>query len=36
MLAEPVRPGPDGVLRVPSSPGLGIVLDDVAVKRFAA
>jgi len=36
MLAEPVRPDGDGVLRVPSTPGLGIALDDVAVKRFAA
>jgi D-galactarolactone cycloisomerase len=36
MLAEPVRPGPDGILRVPATPGLGIVLDDAALKRFAA
>jgi D-galactarolactone cycloisomerase len=36
MLSEPVRPGPDGILRVPSSPGLGIVLDEVAVRRYAA
>jgi L-alanine-DL-glutamate epimerase-like enolase superfamily enzyme len=36
MLAEPVRPGPDGVLRVPQSPGLGIVLDEVAMRRYAA
>jgi L-alanine-DL-glutamate epimerase-like enolase superfamily enzyme len=36
MLAEPVRPGSDGMLRVPSTPGLGVVLDDVAVRRFAA
>ena len=31
MLAEPLRPGPDGVLRVPSAPGLGIVLDEAAI-----
>jgi D-galactarolactone cycloisomerase len=36
MLAEPLRPGPDGILHVPDRPGLGIVLDEVAVKRFAA
>ena len=36
MLAEPVRPGPDGILRVPATPGLGIVLDEAAVRRFAA
>ena len=31
MLAEPVRPGPDGILHVSSAPGLGIVLDDAAM-----
>src|SRR6476619_3927174 len=36
MLAEPIRPGPDGVLRVPPTPGLGVVLDDVAIRRYAA
>ncbi len=36
VLAEPVRPGPDGILRVPDLPGLGIVLDDVAIRRYAA
>lgn len=36
MLAEPIRPGVDGVLRVPTTPGLGIVLDEVAVRRYAA
>ncbi len=36
MLAEPVRPGPDGVLRVPTTPGLGIMLDEDAVRRYAA
>jgi L-alanine-DL-glutamate epimerase-like enolase superfamily enzyme len=36
MLAEPIRPDREGILRVPSTPGLGVVLDDVAVKRFAA
>ncbi|HEY8801176.1 MAG TPA: mandelate racemase/muconate lactonizing enzyme family protein [Candidatus Limnocylindrales bacterium] len=35
-LAEPIRPDPDGVLRVPSRPGLGIVLDEAAIARYAA
>jgi L-alanine-DL-glutamate epimerase-like enolase superfamily enzyme len=35
-LAEPVRPDADGVLRVPSRPGLGATIDDVSVRRFAA
>jgi L-alanine-DL-glutamate epimerase-like enolase superfamily enzyme len=36
MLAEPIRPGPDGILRVPSAAGLGIVLDEAAIRRYAA
>jgi L-alanine-DL-glutamate epimerase-like enolase superfamily enzyme len=36
MLAEPLRPGPDGILRVPTAPGLGVVLDEAAVRRYAA
>jgi L-alanine-DL-glutamate epimerase-like enolase superfamily enzyme len=36
MLAEPIRPGPDGILRVPTAPGIGIVLDEAAVRRYAA
>jgi L-alanine-DL-glutamate epimerase-like enolase superfamily enzyme len=36
MLAQPIRPGPDGILRVPATPGLGVVLDETALKRFAA
>jgi len=36
MLAEPLRPGRDGVLRVPATPGLGIVLDEAAVTRYVA
>ncbi|MEO8570553.1 MAG: mandelate racemase/muconate lactonizing enzyme family protein [Chloroflexota bacterium] len=36
MLTEPIRPGPDGVLRVPQTAGLGIVLDEAAVRRYAA
>jgi L-alanine-DL-glutamate epimerase-like enolase superfamily enzyme len=36
MLAEPIRPGPDGILRVPSAPGLGIRLDEAALRRYAA
>ncbi len=35
-LAEPIRPGADGVLRVPSAPGIGAVLDEAAIKRYAA
>jgi D-galactarolactone cycloisomerase len=35
-LAEPIRPGRDGMLCVPSAPGLGIVLDEAAVARYAA
>ena len=36
MLAEPLRPDADGVLRVPSRPGIGAALDEVAIRRFAA
>jgi L-alanine-DL-glutamate epimerase-like enolase superfamily enzyme len=36
MLEEPVRPGPDGILRVPDRPGLGVVLDEAAIRRYAA
>ena len=35
-LIEPVRPGADGILRVPSTPGIGAVLDEAAIKRYAA
>jgi len=35
-LAEPIRPGPGGVLRAPITPGLGIVLDEAAIARYAA
>jgi L-alanine-DL-glutamate epimerase-like enolase superfamily enzyme len=36
MLATPIRPGPDGILRVPASPGIGVVLDEAALRRYAA
>jgi L-alanine-DL-glutamate epimerase-like enolase superfamily enzyme len=36
VLAEPIRPGADGVLRVPDRPGLGIVLDEAAIARYVA
>ena len=36
MLAEPLTPDADGTLAVPDRPGLGIELDDDAVRRFAA
>jgi D-galactarolactone cycloisomerase len=35
-LAEPIRPDEDGVLHVPSTPGLGVHLDEVSIRRFAA
>lgn len=35
MLAEPLRPDRDGVLRVPAAPGLGIALDETALARYA-
>ena len=35
-LAEPIRPGRDGMLRVPAAPGLGIILDEAAIARYAA
>ena len=36
MLEEPVRVDPTGMVRVPQTPGLGIVLDERAMRRFAA
>ncbi len=36
MLADPVRPGPDGMLRVPDVAGLGATLDEAALRRYAA
>jgi L-alanine-DL-glutamate epimerase-like enolase superfamily enzyme len=36
MLAEPIKPDRDGILRVPQRPGIGVVLDEVALRRFAA
>ena len=36
MLAQPIRPDADGYLRVPNAPGLGIVLDEDALRRYAA
>ena len=35
MLAEPIRPGRDGILRVPSAPGIGVTVDDAAIARYA-
>src|SRR6185436_19073330 len=35
MLADPVRPGPDGMLRVPDVAGLGMELDEAALRRYA-
>jgi D-galactarolactone cycloisomerase len=36
MLAEPLVIDPDGCLAVPDRPGLGIHLDETALRRFAA
>jgi L-alanine-DL-glutamate epimerase-like enolase superfamily enzyme len=36
MLAGPIRPDADGMLHIPSVPGLGAVLDDAAIRRYAA
>ena len=33
--AEPLRVGADGCLKVPPRPGLGAVLDEAAMTRFA-
>ena len=35
-LAEPIRPGSDGILRVPAVRGIGAVLDEAAIRRYAA
>jgi L-alanine-DL-glutamate epimerase-like enolase superfamily enzyme len=35
-LAEPIRPDRDGLLHVPARSGLGAVLDEAAVARYAA
>ena len=34
-LAEPIRPDRDGMLRVPQHPGIGAVLDEAAIARYA-
>ena len=34
-LAEPIRPDREGVLHVPSRPGLGAVLDEAAIAKYA-
>jgi len=36
MLAEPIRPDGEGILRVPQRAGIGATLDEVAIRRFAA
>ena len=35
-LAEPVRPDAEGSLHVPARPGVGAVLDEAAITRYAA
>jgi L-alanine-DL-glutamate epimerase-like enolase superfamily enzyme len=35
-LVAPIRPDRDGVLRVPTAPGLGATLDERAIERYAA
>lgn len=34
MLAEPLLPGPDGYIAVPDRPGLGVELDEDALRRY--
>ncbi len=34
LLAEPIRPDSEGTIAVPDGPGLGIRLDEYALKRF--
>ncbi len=36
MLTEPIKPDADGLLHVPDRPGLGIELDEMAIRRWAA
>lgn len=36
MLAAPIRPAADGTLAVPAEPGIGAVLDELALQRYAA
>jgi L-alanine-DL-glutamate epimerase-like enolase superfamily enzyme len=35
MLATPIRPDKDGLLHIPGVPGIGIELDEDAIRRFA-
>ncbi|HVQ23071.1 MAG TPA: mandelate racemase/muconate lactonizing enzyme family protein [Candidatus Saccharimonadia bacterium] len=35
-LSEPIRPDGDGLLHVPSRSGIGAVLDEAAITRYAA
>jgi L-alanine-DL-glutamate epimerase-like enolase superfamily enzyme len=35
MLASPVGVGPDGLIRVPDAPGLGVRLDEEAVAFYS-
>ena len=35
-LAESLRPDADGLLHIPQRPGLGVTLDEVSIKRYAA
>ena len=36
MVTERIRPDKDGVLHIPTTPGLGARLDEVSIRRFAA
>ena len=36
MLSTPIRPDRDGILRVPATPGLGVILDEAAIARYTA
>jgi L-alanine-DL-glutamate epimerase-like enolase superfamily enzyme len=35
MLTEPIRVGPDGMLRVPPGPGLGVEVDEERIRNLA-
>jgi L-alanine-DL-glutamate epimerase-like enolase superfamily enzyme len=35
-LSEPIRPDREGILRVPARPGLGAILDEDAMRKYAA
>ncbi len=34
LLETPLRPGPDGLITVPTAPGLGVVVNEDLIRRF--